>query len=130
MGDNVAAWVAIAVTVFIACVGAFLAWWKWWLEREFANVKTDTEEVKTETTRRIELVRSEVFTQAARTETTAARASAEVARLELKMAEQRSEFMLKTDFERSMDRYFDPLFLRLDTLEKRWEQFLLSRING
>lgn len=111
------------ISAGIALILAFFGVWKWWVDREFTATNRNIKDTQKEQNLRIEAISAKASAEASKAETMAARASEHVARVELKMAEQRSDYVLKTDFERSMDRYFDPMFTRLDQLEEIHKQF-------
>jgi hypothetical protein len=118
---SIAQWLGAAVTVLAATFG----FWKW-IDHKLDQVYQSRDTARQDIEKVLVQNRSEAFVQSQKAETAAMKASADVARLEVKMA---NDYLSKSDFHTALDMHFNQLFIRIASLEQLVGQLVAMKLS-
>lgn len=123
---SIAQWAAIAVTLILNAIVQTKASHHWF-DKKLVEVYTKMEADRIESMNARERIRVDVINNTAKDDARYAQIKAEIAQLELKVVR---DYLHKNDFKEAMDLYFNPLFLRIADIERKWDKFVDSKLNG
>ncbi len=118
-------WVTIAVTLIVNAIVQTKAAHHF-LDKKLTEVYENIDERRLEAQTGRESIKRDLIANTIKDDARYAQVKAEIAQLELKVVR---EYLHKNDFKEAMDLYFNPLFLRIADIEKKWDRFVDNRIN-